>query len=125
MRREDRRVGLRGLEHVELLDLARAVGHPLRLAETLAGKLAVGGAAGQVESRERRIEGLVIGGVELGLVHVHPDLGTLRVLRWTEMAVLGEGRCRNQCCPGGEHGSARECVSLHGVLPGIVVVALA
>ena len=58
---------------VDALDLARAILEALRRAEPRLGARIGGGAARMHQRLVRRIDRLVIGVVELGLVHAHPD----------------------------------------------------
>jgi hypothetical protein len=72
----DRRAGTAAAIDVELLDVARAVGAAVGLAETGARQLAVGDPALADLVDIGRIGGLIVGAIELGLVVIDKDLGT-------------------------------------------------
>ncbi len=102
------RVGVLGAIDVELLDLARPVGHALRRAEAGAHVLAVGDIAGGDLAGERRVEALVVRRIELDLVVVHEDQRTLLMLRRPDVAFRGERRRRGERRGGSKHGAAAD-----------------
>jgi hypothetical protein len=65
---EDRRPFASGAVYVQSLDLGRAIGDALGLADTMARQIAVADSAFDQLLTIRRVGGLVIGGVECGLV---------------------------------------------------------
>jgi len=76
---------------IELLDVARTVGFALRRAQPLARGGAQRGETLQNLALERRIDRLIIGGVELDLVVIEKDARALLV-RWrADAALFGEG----------------------------------
>src|SRR5207253_123565 len=83
---EDRRAGFARLVDVALLAVARTVGKAQRLAEPAAPRGA--GARDTLLNlvAARRVEALVVGRIELDLVHVHPHARTLLVRRRPEPA---------------------------------------
>ena len=58
----------------------------MRRAHRLAGR----GAAIDDLRAQRRVEGLIIGGVELDLIHVHPDQRAFLVRGRPDPAILGK-----------------------------------
>jgi hypothetical protein len=89
---EDRRVCPRRPVDIKLLDSGRAVGFAHRLPEPLAYRLAARGVTVDDLQPQRRVERLVIGRVELRLVHVHPDQRTLVVRGRADPALLRQRR---------------------------------
>src|SRR6266508_6773772 len=77
----DGRVRRLGCEDVEPLDRGRAIGEALGRAEALAHELAVPGKALEDVVEVGRIDQLIIGVVEVLLVHVEPDQRTLLARR--------------------------------------------
>ena len=82
---------------IELLVLGWPIGYAARRTEMRARDLAVAGTARKDLPGERRVSELIVGGVELDLVHVQPDARPLRVLGGTDMALFGKrGGCRHR-----------------------------
>src|ERR1700722_20678177 len=65
--------------NVEPLKFTWTIGNPLRGAKARAHLFAVAGKSRADLAGERRVEGLIIGGIELNLIHVQPDPRALRV----------------------------------------------
>src|ERR1700688_3526836 len=69
---KDRRVGRFGRIEIEPFDRRRSVGEPLRGAKPGARLIAAGGKSLLDLADQRRIDALIVGGIELDLVHFHP-----------------------------------------------------
>ena len=83
---EDRRVRLSCAIDVELLKLARPVGQTQRLAEPRACRVADARDALLDLIAHRRVKPLIVGGIELDLIHVHPYQRAFLVRRWAQLA---------------------------------------
>ena len=97
---EDRRIGCPGGIEIERFDRRRPVSEPLRRAETAARLVAARGITLENLPQQRSIDALIVGGVELGLVEVHPDVRSLVMLGRPDCAIGKGGRCR-QCSRAG------------------------
>src|SRR5438477_12222664 len=93
----NRSAGALGCVDVEPLDGGGAIGITSRSAQTSAHHLAVGGVALDDLLQVRRVNALVIGGVELSLVHVEPHARPLDAR--SRRRLLSNGRTR-----GDKHG---------------------
>lgn len=89
---ENRRLQPLSRINVELLDLGRTVGKPLRGTKASAHLFAVAGKSRSELVGDRRVERLIIGGIKLHLIHLHPDARALRVRRRSNVAFPGERR---------------------------------
>jgi len=89
---EDRGVWPRGGKHVECLDRRRPISEAFRSAEPRPHGGARAREALDDLPDHRRISVLVIGGIELDLVEVHPHRRTFFMRRRADKAGLGQGR---------------------------------
>src|SRR5580658_5962617 len=89
---EDRRFGLLGAKDIEHLDLSRAIRLSLWRAEAPARQFAVARKSGKNLTAERRIERLIVGGIELDLIQIHPDARPLCVRRRADLTLLAKRR---------------------------------
>src|SRR5262249_26919454 len=105
---EDRRFRPPGAVDVELLDLGRTVGNAHRRAEPGARQLAVRRPSLSALVEEGGVVDLVVRGIQLDLIHVHPYAGAFLVGRGADPAFLGERRGRDGGGRGGEHRSPAE-----------------
>src|SRR5262249_21307644 len=118
----DRRVRLSGAVDVELLDLGRSVGNAGGSADRGARALAVGNPALGDLVAVGRVDDLVVGVVELLLVHVEPDSWTLGA-RGLRPRAAARGHCR--AAGGGKDTAPRGVVVLHGHAAFVMVPPLA
>ena len=85
---EDRCIRFFGHEDIERLNRRGAIVHALWIAEPSAGLLAARGVTLEYLAEQGGVERLIVGRVELGLIHVHPDVRPLRVWQRPEWAVF-------------------------------------
>ena len=95
-----------GGEDVEGLDRRRPIGEALGRAEAFAGELAVAGAALEDVVAVGGVDELVIGVVEILLVHVEPDQRPLDPWRLRRPLRQGWPSCAED--GGGDEGTARD-----------------
>ncbi|MGA7485918.1 MAG: hypothetical protein WBW74_03120 [Xanthobacteraceae bacterium] len=120
---EDRRIRALGAIDVELLGRGGAVGFAQRLPDAGAHRFAARAVPLDHLPGQRRVETLVIGGVELELIVIHEDARALLMGRWS-YRTFGRRRRRDRHRRGaGEHSAACDLVAnrrnleLHRSLP--------
>jgi hypothetical protein len=119
---EDRRVRPAGAVEVELLNRRRTIGETTRLAQPRARGGAIARAPRADLPAQGRVDRLIVGGVKLHLIQIHPDRRTFVVCRRADVAAFLLRECarrRHDGC-GAEHGAAGDAlahfaVALHGV----------
>jgi hypothetical protein len=109
---KNRRLRAIGPIDVELLGVGRAVGFAPRRPEARTRQFAVAGEARADLAAERCVEGLIIGGVELDLIQIHPDARPFLVRGRPNRTLQCQRRRRDAGCRRTEHRPSRERIAI-------------
>jgi len=108
MKSKDRRLRPLGSENVELLDLGRTVGLAPWRTKALAREFAVALLPRQDLAPERRVDRLIVGGIQLNLIQVQPNTRAFCVRRWADVAFLRQRRRGCENCRRAKHAASRD-----------------